>query len=166
MSNQEQQFIPVSNGILSPDSIAAFLVDPSNYPDQICATDDCENQTSSINLHSEDAVRDYCEKCYLEDQEHSIHFTIPDDEDLPRLVFEKMIAQLSRITTREPWDGISYQEQLAKCKDPTDDYGNVWPNKTWTIADYEQLFEDIDRGYIQKEPYEGNYFVINEDYEE
>ena len=66
----------------------------------------------------------------------------------------------------EEFPTYSYQEQLAKCKDPTDDFGNVWRNKNWTIADYEQLFEDIDRGYIIQETYEGNYFVINEDYEE
>ena len=61
----------------------------------------------------------------------------------------------------------SYQEQLAKCKDPSDDFGNVWRNHTWTIADYEEFFEDIDRGYvIQGGDFDGNEFVINEDYEE
>ena len=63
---------------------------------------------------------------------------------------------------------FSYQEQIAKCKDTTDDYGNVWRNETWTIKDYEEFFEDIDRGYLVQADrrYVGEYFVINEDWEE
>ena len=61
---------------------------------------------------------------------------------------------------------FSYQEQLKKCEDPTDDYGNIWRNSEWTIKDYEEFFEDIERGYIIQEDNLGNYFVINEDWED
>ena len=59
----------------------------------------------------------------------------------------------------------NYQEQLAKCKDTTEDYSNIWKSSVWTITDYEELFEDIDRGYIIQSQ-EENYFIINPDWEE
>jgi hypothetical protein len=59
----------------------------------------------------------------------------------------------------------TYQQQLAKCKDTTDDYSNIWKNSSWTITDYEELFRDIDRGYIIQDP-EDIYFIINPDLEE
>ena len=59
----------------------------------------------------------------------------------------------------------NYQEQLAKCKDTTEDYSNIWRSSGWTITDYEELFEDIDRGYIIQSQ-EENYFIINPDWEE
>tara|TARA_R110002050_G_scaffold299876_1_gene466699 strand:+ start:76 stop:966 length:891 start_codon:yes stop_codon:yes gene_type:complete len=59
----------------------------------------------------------------------------------------------------------TYQEQLAKCKDTTEDYSNIWKSSIWTISDYEELFEDIDRGYIIQSQ-EANYFIINPDWEE
>ena len=60
---------------------------------------------------------------------------------------------------------FTYQQQLAKCKDTTDDYSNIWKSSVWTITDYEELFEDIDRGYIIQSQ-EANYFIINPDWEE
>ena len=59
----------------------------------------------------------------------------------------------------------TYQQQLAKCKDTTDDYSNIWKSSVWTINDYEELFKDIDRGYIIQDP-EDIYFIINPDWEE
>ena len=63
---------------------------------------------------------------------------------------------------------VSYQEQLAKCQDTTDDYSNIWKNKEWTIKDYEELFTDIERGYIIQGDFDThhNYFIINPDFEE
>ena len=58
----------------------------------------------------------------------------------------------------------SYQQQLNKCKDTTDDYSNIWKSKVWTITDYEELFEDIDRGYVIQDP-DANYFIINPDWD-
>lgn len=59
----------------------------------------------------------------------------------------------------------TYQQQLAKCKDTNEDYSNIWRSSVWTISDYEELFEDIDRGYIIQSQ-EANYFIINPDWEE
>jgi len=60
----------------------------------------------------------------------------------------------------------TYQQQLAKCKDTTDDYSNIWRSSVWTITDYEELFVDIDRGYIIQTQGWGNYFIINPEWEE
>ena len=59
----------------------------------------------------------------------------------------------------------TYQQQLAKCKDTNDVYSNIWRRCVWTITDYEELFRDIDRGYIIQDP-EDIYFIINPDWEE
>lgn len=61
----------------------------------------------------------------------------------------------------------TYQQQLAKCKDTDDEnsYSSIWRNSVWTITDYEELFEDIDRGYIIQDP-EDVFFIINPDWEE
>ena len=59
----------------------------------------------------------------------------------------------------------TYQQQLAKCMDTTDDYSNIWRSTVWTIADYEELFVDIERGYIIQST-EGNYFIINPDWKD
>ena len=60
----------------------------------------------------------------------------------------------------------TYQQQLAKCKDTDDEnsYSSIWRNSVWTITDYEELFEDIDRGYIIQDP-EDVFFIINPDWE-
>ena len=62
----------------------------------------------------------------------------------------------------------TYQEQLARCKDATDDCSNIWSSQEWTIADYEALFEDIARGYIIQGDFDNdnNTFIINPDFEE
>ena len=59
----------------------------------------------------------------------------------------------------------TYQQQLAKCKDTTDVYSNIWRTCVWTLTDYEELFRDLDRGYIIQDP-EDFYFIINPDWEE
>jgi hypothetical protein len=59
----------------------------------------------------------------------------------------------------------TYQQQLAKCKDTTDDYSNIWKNSSWTITDYEELFRDLDDGFIIQDP-DNIYFIINPDWEE
>tara|TARA_R110002126_G_scaffold13523_3_gene58541 strand:+ start:3597 stop:3887 length:291 start_codon:yes stop_codon:yes gene_type:complete len=59
----------------------------------------------------------------------------------------------------------TYQEQLALCKCETEDYSNIWKSKVWTITDYEELFEDINRGYVIQDP-DNNYFILNPDWEE
>jgi hypothetical protein len=63
---------------------------------------------------------------------------------------------------------VSYQEQLAKCQDATKKYNTIWKNKEWTIKDYEDLFTDIERGYIIQGDFDThhNYFIINPDFEE
>jgi len=63
---------------------------------------------------------------------------------------------------------VSYQEQLAKCQDTTEKYNTIWKNKEWTIKDYEDLFTDIERGYIIQGDFDThhNYFIINPDFEE
>ena len=63
---------------------------------------------------------------------------------------------------------LSYQEQLAKCRDAEDDYSNIWSCMEWTIADYEELFVDIARGYIIQGDfdYDNNAFIINPDWED
>ena len=62
----------------------------------------------------------------------------------------------------------SYQEQLAKCKSSTEKYNTIWKNKEWTIKDYEDLFTDIERGYIIQGDFDThhNYFIINPAFEE
>ena len=62
----------------------------------------------------------------------------------------------------------SYQEQLAKCKSSTEEYNTIWKNKEWTIKDYEDLFADIERGYIIQGDFDThhNYFIINPAFEE
>ena len=63
---------------------------------------------------------------------------------------------------------VSYQEQLAKCKSSTEEYNTIWKNKEWTIKDYEDLFADIERGYIIQGDFDThhNYFIINPAFEE
>jgi len=60
----------------------------------------------------------------------------------------------------------TYQQQLAKCKDTNDDYSNIWRSSVWTITDYEELFVDIDRGYIIQSQGWGKCFIINPEWEE
>ena len=58
----------------------------------------------------------------------------------------------------------TYQEQLALCKCETEAYSNIWKSNVWTITDYEELFEDINRGYVIQDP-DNNYFILNPDWE-
>jgi len=148
MSNQEQQFIAVSNGILSPDSIAAFLADPSNF-----------------NRDEEEEEDKTCWTCKKEYEVEPGRGGYEGHQCFD--CFEKENGADEEEEEEDEFRLYSYQEQLAKCKDPSDDFGNVWRNHTWTIADYEEFFEDVDRGYvIQGGDFDGGYFVINEDYED
>jgi len=62
--------------------------------------------------------------------------------------------------------GKTYQQQLALCKANDLNYNTIWRSKTWTLTDYEEMFEDINRGYIiQENGFDGNYFVLNPDWE-
>ena len=37
-----------------------------------CASDGCVNPPSTVDLHPDDADREYCEKCYIEDNEEDL----------------------------------------------------------------------------------------------
>ena len=64
----------------------------------------------------------------------------------------------------------SYQQQLEEYKSSKDsNYSrHIWKNDDWTIKDYEELFEDIERGYIIQGDFDthSNGFIINPNWEE
>tara|TARA_R110002126_G_scaffold4985_4_gene26156 strand:+ start:12995 stop:13525 length:531 start_codon:yes stop_codon:yes gene_type:complete len=46
-----------------------------------CASDGCVNPPSTVDLHPDDVDRDFCEKCYIEDNEEDERYC--DNDDCP-----------------------------------------------------------------------------------
>ncbi len=60
---------------------------------------------------------------------------------------------------------MDYQAQLACCKNVDDFYAHIWKSKVWNITDYEELFKDIERGYVIQSP-KNHKFIINPEWKE
>jgi hypothetical protein len=58
-------------------------------------------------------------------------------------------------------------EQLERIINKRENYKNIWPHHDWTLEDYKELFEYMDKGWIiQGEVEEGdNWLVINPEWD-
>ncbi len=64
------------------------------------------------------------------------------------------------------YQNLTYKQQLSLCCDEDEKYENIWPHSCWTLIDYKDMFEDIDRGFIIQETYLYNWFVVNPEWKE
>jgi hypothetical protein len=63
---------------------------------------------------------------------------------------------------------MSLDEQLKLHTEDPKEYNNIWPHSYWTIAEYKELFEYIDKGWIiQGDAWDikCNGFIVNPDWE-
>jgi len=61
---------------------------------------------------------------------------------------------------------LSLHEQLKlHIEDPLD-YDNIFPHDCWTLEEYKEFFEYVNKGWlIQSDSYENNGFIINPEWE-
>ena len=64
---------------------------------------------------------------------------------------------------------MRFEEQMKMLHDEDEVFDNVWPHDDWTIEDYKEIFNYIERGYLIQSDWwptpANNAFVINPEWE-